>query len=49
MPVLFHGAESWIGNVSLLQQFESFQAELAKRSLHLPKFSSNKVARLALT
>ena len=48
IPVLLHGAESWIINESLLKSLESFQAELAKRILRLPKFSSNKVARLAL-
>ena len=48
MPVLLHGAESCILNESLLKSLESFQAELAKGILRLPKFSSNKVARLAL-
>ena len=46
IPVLLHGAESWIINESLLKSLESFQAELAKRILHLPKFSSNKAALL---
>ena len=48
MPVLLYGAESWILNNSLLQMLESFQAELAKRILKLPKFASNNVSRMAL-
>ena len=48
MPVLLFGAESWILNPTLLQSLESFQAELAKRILHLPKSTSNNVARMAL-
>ncbi len=48
LPVLLYGAESWILNSTLLQKLESFQAELAKRILQPPKFSSNNVSRLAL-
>ena len=48
MPVLLHGAESWILNESLLQKLESFQAELVKRILRSSKFSSNKAVKLAL-
>ena len=46
MPTLLYGAESWILNTSLLQKLESFQAEIAKRILHLPKHTSNNVAHM---
>ena len=48
MPVLLHGCESWILNNSLLKRLESFQAELGKRILRLPKCTSNRVIRMAL-
>ena len=48
LPTLLFGAESWILNKTLLQKLESFQAELAKRILRLPKHTSNCVARMAL-
>ena len=48
LPVLLSGAESWILNGTLLQKLESFQSELAKRILRLPKHTSNQVARMAL-
>ena len=48
MPVLLHGCESWILNNSLLKKLESFQAELGKRILRLPKCTSNRVIRMAL-
>ena len=37
MPTLLYGAESWILNITLLQKLESFQAEIAKQILRLPK------------
>ena len=37
MPCLLSGAEAWILNCTLLQKLESFQAELAKHILRLPK------------
>ena len=48
LPVLLYGAESWILNKTLLQKLESFQAELAKRILRLPKHTSNHTSLLAL-
>ena len=48
LPCLLSGAEAWILNCTLLQKLESFQAELAKRILKLPKHTSNNVALMAL-
>ena len=48
LPCLLFGAETWILNSTLLQKLESFQAELAKRILRLPKCTSNNTARIAL-
>ena len=48
LPCLLYGAESWILNNSLLAKLESFQAELAKRNLRLPKNTANNIARMAL-
>ena len=48
LPVLLYGSENWVLNCSLLQALESFQAELGRRVLKLPKFSSNTVPLLAL-
>ena len=41
-------AESWILNATLLKKLESFQAEIGKRILRLPKSTSNNITRLAL-
>ena len=48
LPCLLYGAESWILDNSLLAKLESFQAELAKRILRLPKNTANNIARMAL-
>ena len=40
--------ENWVLNRSLIQALESFQAELGRRVLKLPKFSSNSVPLLVL-
>ena len=47
-PCLLSGAEAWILNDTLIRQLESFQAELAKRILRLPRHTSNNVTRMAL-
>ena len=47
-PALLYGAESWILNATLLKKLESFQAEIGKRILRLPKSTSNNIARLTL-
>ena len=43
MPVLMYGSESWCLNTSLLSKLESFQAEVGKRILRLPRFTANSV------
>ena len=48
LPVLLYGSENWVLNCSLLQALESFQAELGRRVLKLPKFLSNTVPLLVL-
>ena len=48
LPVLLYGSENWGLNCSLLQALESFQAELGRCVLKLPKFSSNTVPLLVL-
>ena len=41
-------SESWVLNSTLLLKLESFQAELGKRILRLPKHTSNTIPLLAL-
>ena len=48
LPCLLYGAESWILHNTLLDKLESFQAELAKRILHLHRHAANNIARMAL-
>ena len=45
LPVLMYGSESWMLNSTLLSTLESFQAELGKRILKLPKFTSNNILK----
>ena len=45
---MLYGAESWILNTTLLIKLESFQAEIGKRILRLPKFVANNTVRMAL-
>ena len=47
-PVLMYGSESWTINKTLLTKLESFQAEVGKRILQLPKFTLNTIPLLAL-
>ena len=47
-PILLDGSENWVLNHRLLQALESFQAELGRRILKLPKFSSNYIPMLVL-
>ena len=42
-----YGAEAWCINASLLLKLESFQSEIGKKILRLPKFSANQVPLLA--
>ena len=48
LPCLLYGAESWILNNSLLAKLKSFQAELVKQILRLPKKTANNIAHMAL-
>ena len=48
LPFFCPTCESWILNNSLLKRLESFQAELGKRILRLPKCTSNRVIRMVL-
>ena len=48
IPVLMYGSESWVLNSTLLSKLESFQAELGKRILKLPKHTSNTIPLLVL-
>ena len=48
LPVLMYGAEAWCINASLLLKLESFQSEIGKKILRLPKFTANQVPLLAL-
>ena len=41
-------AETWSLNTSLLLKLESFQAEIGKRVLKLPRFTANNVPLMAL-
>ena len=43
-----YGAEAWCINASLLLKLESFQSEVGKTILRLPKFTANQVPLLAL-
>ena len=38
MPIFLYGCEVWVLTKDLLQQLESFQAELGKRILCLPPY-----------
>ena len=48
IPILLYGSENWVLNYSLLEALESFQAELGRRVLKLPKFTSNTIPLLVL-
>ena len=42
-PVLMYGAEAWSITASLLLKLESFQSEIGKKILRLPRFTANLV------
>ena len=48
LPTLLFGAEFWILNTSLLTKLESFQAEIGKQILCLPKSDANNIICTAL-
>ena len=45
LPTLLYVAESWILNTTLLMKLKSFQGEIGKRILRLPKFAANNTVR----
>ena len=47
-PVLMYGTEAWSITASLLLKLESFQSEINKKILRLPRFTTNLVPLLAL-
>ena len=47
-PVVLYGVENWILCANSLQKLESFQGEMAKRILKLPKWFSNTAAKITL-
>ena len=48
MPVLLYGSEFWHLNTTLLSRLESFQAELGKRVLRLPRTTANSILLITL-
>ena len=49
-PMLMYGSDlgTWFLNVSLLLKLESFQTEIGKRILKLPRFTANNVPLMAV-
>ena len=47
-PVLLYNCENWFLTKPLLEKLESFQAEIGRRILTLPRFHSSRAVRLAL-
>ena len=48
VPVLLFGSENWYLTESLLDKLESFQAEIGRRILKLPRHHSGRATRLTL-
>jgi len=48
ISVLMYGAKFWSLNSILFSKLESFQAQLGKRILKLPKYTANNIPLLAL-
>ena len=48
LPILLYGVENWVLSPESIRMFESFQGEIAKRILQLPKWYSNTAAIVAL-
>ena len=48
MPVLMYGSEFWHLNTTPLSRLESFQAELGKRVLRLPRTTANSIPLITL-
>ena len=48
IPTLLYGCETWILDSGCLKALESFQSEIGRRILRLPKFYSNNAIRIGL-
>ena len=48
IPTLLYGCETWILDSGCLKTLESFQCEIGRRILRLPKFYSNNAIRIGL-
>ena len=48
IPILLYGCETWLLDATAIKTLESFQCEIGRRILHLPKYHSKKVVRLGL-
>ena len=48
LPILLYGCEIWSLNDPLLEKLESFQGEIGKRILSLPKYYNNLSVKIAL-
>ena len=48
VPSLLYESEVWLLNNTLLSKLESFQADLGKRMLRLPKSTANSMKMLAM-
>ena len=48
IPTLLYGAELWSLNISLLSALESFQSDLGKKMLKLPKSTAHNIPLLAM-
>ena len=48
VPSLLYGSEVWLLNNTLLSKLVSFQADLGKRMLRLPKSTANSIPLLAM-
>ena len=47
-PILLYGCETWLLDSTCLKALESFQCEIGRRILRLPKFYSNNAVRIGL-
>ena len=48
LPILLYDCENWIVSEKLLRQLESFQGEMGKRILGLPRCTSNTAVGIVL-
>ena len=48
IPTLLYGCETWLLEISTIKKLDSFQSEIGRRILCLPKYHSERVVRLGL-